>query len=64
MGTATEFLLELISFITTYLTTGFVFGMSILQIWLVPILIGMVISLILGGTRIYRTSSKENEKEG
>lgn len=64
MGTASEFLLELISFITSYLTTGFVFGMSILQIWLVPVLIGMVISLILGGARVYRTSSKENEKEG
>lgn len=64
MGTAVEFLGELIAFITSFLTTNFVFGLSILQIWLVPILIGMVISLILGGARVYRTSSKENEKEG
>ena len=64
MGTATEFLGELIAFITSFLTTNFVFGLSILQIWLVPILIGMVISLILGGARVYRNPSKENEKEG
>lgn len=54
MGTASEFLLELITFITSFLTTNFVFGLNILQIFLVPILIGMVISLILGQVKIHR----------
>lgn len=50
MGTAVEFLGELIAFITSFLTANFVFGLNILQVFLIPILIGMVISLILGRT--------------
>lgn len=53
MGTASEFLGELIAFMTSYLSANFVFGMSILQIFLVPILFGMVISLILGRATTY-----------
>lgn len=66
MGTASEFLLELISFLTTYLSANFVFGMSILQIWFVPVLIGLVLSMILGRAKVYRnaTPTDESKREG
>lgn len=66
MGAASEFLGELIAFITSYLRANFVFGMSILQIWFVPVLLGIALSMILGRAKVYRntTSTKESKKEG
>lgn len=66
MGTASEFLGELIAFITSYLSANFVFGMSILQIWFVPVLLGIALSMILGRAKLYRNVSptEENKKEG
>lgn len=61
MGSSVEFLGDLIAFITSFLTTNFVFGLSILQIWFVPVLIGLVLSLILGRARIYRNASTRYE---
>lgn len=59
MGNAVEFLGELISFMTSFLTTKMFFGFSLIDIVTVFTVTSLVISMILGRAKIYKNKGAE-----
>lgn len=60
--TAFSYLLDLISVIGNIFTTPFMFGLSILQIIMIPVAFYFILNILLGGRISPRNTSHEEEE--
>ena len=60
--TAFSYLLDLISVIGNLFTTPFMFGLSILQIVMIPVTCYFILNILLGGRISPRNTSHEEEE--
>lgn len=60
--TAFSYLTDLISVIGNLFTTPFVFGLSILQIVMIPVAFYFILNILLGGRISPRNTSHEEEE--
>lgn len=60
--TAFSYLTDLISVIGKIFTTPFVFGLSILQIVMIPVAFYFILNILLGGRISPRNTSHEEEE--
>lgn len=60
--TAFSYLLDLISVVGNLFTTPFMFGLSILQIIMIPVASYFILNILLGGRISPRNTSREEEE--
>lgn len=60
--TAFSYLLDLISVVGNLFTTPFLFGLSILQIIMIPVASYFILNILLGGRISPRNTSREEEE--
>lgn len=60
--TAFSYLLDLISVVGNLFTTPFMFGLSILQIIMIPVTSYFILNILLGGRINPRNTSREEEE--
>lgn len=60
--TAFSYLIDLISVVGSIFTTPFIFGLSILQIVIIPVTSYFILNIFLGGRISPRNTSREEEE--